>query len=67
MADLTFVATCDLVALTRGRAQRTDAIDPRSGLGWVPADLALSAFGGIADPNPFGSLDRKSTRLNSSH
>lgn len=57
-AALTFIATCDLVALTRGRSLRTDDYSRRleSGVGWVPADLALTTFGDIADPNPFGSL-----------
>lgn len=55
---LTFIATCDLVALTRGRSLRSDelAVRRRTGVGWVPADLALTTFGDIADPNPFGSL-----------
>jgi len=55
---LTFIATCDLVALTRGRAVRARDLESkrRTGVGWVPADLALTTFGDIADPNPFGSL-----------
>jgi glutamine synthetase len=55
---LTFIATCDLVALTRGRALRSDEYERRraAGVGWVPADLALTTFGDIASPNPFGSL-----------
>ena len=54
---LAFVATCDLVALVRGRAMsRQSLLSSNTGVGWVPADLALTAFGGIADPNPFGSL-----------
>ncbi|MDA8201993.1 MAG: glutamine synthetase [Chloroflexi bacterium] len=57
-APLTFIATCDLVALTRGRSMRTDDYPMRrtAGVGWVPADLALTTFGDIASPNPFGSL-----------
>lgn len=57
-AALTFIATCDLVALTRGRSLTTTDYARRldSGVGWVPADLALTTFGDIADPNPFGSL-----------
>ncbi len=57
-AALTFIATCDLVAITRGRSLRTAEYARRldSGVGWVPADLALTTFGDIADPNPFGSL-----------
>ena len=55
---LTFIATCDLVAMTRGRSIRSDAFDARraGGVGWVPADLALTSFGDIATPNPFGAL-----------
>ncbi|WP_066950331.1 glutamine synthetase family protein [Microtetraspora fusca] len=51
-----FVATCDLAAQVRGRAvppSREEAV-LRSGTGWVPADLALTCFGPIAD-NVFGS------------
>ncbi|MEU0572641.1 glutamine synthetase, partial [Nonomuraea sp. NPDC005983] len=51
-----FVATCDLAGQTRGRAvpaSREDAV-LRGGTGWVPADLALTCFGPIAE-NPFGS------------
>ena len=55
---LTFIATCDLVAVTRGRSIRTDEYAARrtAGVGWVPADLALTTFGDIASPNAFGSL-----------
>jgi glutamine synthetase len=57
MSELAFVATCDLVAMVRGRAlPRAALLHSGTGVGWVPADLALTAFGGIADPNPFGSL-----------
>ena len=55
---LSFIATCDLVALVRGRAVLAAELDARraTGVGWVPADLALTTFGDIADPNPFGAL-----------
>lgn len=57
MSELAFVATCDLVAMVRGRAlPRAVLLHGGTGVGWVPANLALTAFGGIADPNPFGSL-----------
>ncbi|MFF7456551.1 glutamine synthetase [Kitasatospora sp. NPDC008115] len=51
-----FVATNDLSGFTRGRAAPGNAADGvlRRGLGWVPADLAVTAFGELA-PNPFGS------------
>ena len=57
MSELAFVATCDLVAMVRGRAlPRSALLSGGIGVGWVPADLALSAFGGIAESNPFGAL-----------
>jgi len=48
----------DLSGLTRGRAFPLEQIDRRreSGVGWVPANQGLTAFGAIADPNPWGSL-----------
>jgi glutamine synthetase len=54
---LAFVATCDLVAQVRGRStSRAALVETGTGVGWVPANLALNAFGAIADPNQFGSL-----------
>ncbi|MFM7694762.1 MAG: glutamine synthetase, partial [Actinomycetota bacterium] len=55
---LTLIATCDLVAMVRGRAVPARGLDAQlaAGVGWVPADLSLHPFGGIVDPNPFGSL-----------
>lgn len=55
---LVFIATCDLVGLTRGRSIRPAELERRrsTGVGWVPADLALTTFGDIADPNVFGSF-----------
>ena len=57
-ASLTFIGTCDLVAITRGRAIRSEELAShlRRGVGWVPADLAQTSFGSLAVPNPFGSL-----------
>ncbi|GAA2907837.1 glutamine synthetase [Streptosporangium fragile] len=55
-APTVFVATCDLAAQLRGRAvpaSREEAV-LRSGTGWVPADLAITCFGPIAE-NVFGS------------
>jgi glutamine synthetase len=48
----------DLSGLTRGRAFPLDQIDRRrkSGVGWVPANQGLTAFGAIAEPNPWGSV-----------
>jgi glutamine synthetase len=51
-----FIAVNDLVAITRGRSLPKSELNPKSGVGWVPADLALNAFGALADPNPFGAL-----------
>lgn len=52
-----FVATCDLVAHVRGRCAPYQRImESGSGVGWVPADLALNALGDIATPNEFGAL-----------
>jgi len=57
MPGLTFVATCDLAAQVRGRAVPGTNRDGllRRGVGWVPADLAINAFGDLAD-NVFGSI-----------
>ncbi len=55
---LALIATCDLVATVRGRAVAARALEKHltAGVGWVPADLSLHPFGGIVDPNPFGSV-----------
>ncbi|MEO3779795.1 glutamine synthetase family protein [Micromonospora sp. B11E3] len=55
-APTVFVATSDLTGHARGRAVPRDAHDAvlKRGVGWVPADLALTAFGDLA-PNVFGS------------
>jgi len=52
---LSFLATCDLVGLVRGRALQSP-LESDSTVGWVPADLAITSFGGIWEENPFGSL-----------
>ena len=51
-----FVATSDLAGQLRGRSVPASAAESalRRGVGWVPADLAITAFGTIA-PNVFGS------------
>ncbi|HWK36968.1 hypothetical protein, partial [Sphingomonas sp.] len=54
---LTGIVTTDLAAITRGRwvpAARYEAGDD-GGIGWLPANLSLTPFGGIATPNPWGS------------
>ncbi|MDA3624747.1 glutamine synthetase family protein [Saccharopolyspora sp. WRP15-2] len=57
MDSTVFVATCDLAGLTRGRGVPERDLDEvlRRGVGWVPANLALTCFGGIAEENAFGS------------
>ena len=54
---LTGIVTTDLAAVTRGRwlpAARYEA-GAETGIGWLPANLSLTLFGGIANPNPWGS------------
>ena len=53
-----FVATCDLAGQVRGRATPAALAEHtlRSGVGWVPANLALSCFGELAEDNVFGSV-----------
>lgn len=53
--DLVFLATSDLVGITRGRSVPSGSEEDvlRTGTGWVPADLAVSALGSITDDNPF--------------
>jgi glutamine synthetase len=48
----------DLSGLNRGRAVPLDDLPQRlrAGVGWVPADQALTPFDVIADPNPWGPL-----------
>lgn len=56
--DLVMFATNDLTAVSRGRAfPAADLAERRrSGVGWVPANLALTPFGPIAADNPFGPM-----------
>lgn len=48
----------DLSGLCRGRAvpQRRLAEALATGVGWVPADQAITPLGPLAEPNPWGSL-----------
>lgn len=57
-ASLTMVTTVDLSAICRGRALPTTNLDGTlaNGVGWVPANLAITPFGTLAQPNPFGSV-----------
>jgi glutamine synthetase len=47
----------DLSGLNRGRSVPVSELESRleAGVGWVPADQALTPFGPIAEPNPWGS------------
>ncbi|CAN7545141.1 glutamine synthetase family protein [Phenylobacterium sp. LjRoot225] len=56
-APLVAVVTTDLAAITRGRFVPADRVAAvlEGGVGWLPANLSLTAFGTIADPNPWGS------------
>lgn len=48
----------DLSGLCRGRSVPLADLEKRlgTGVGWVPADQALTPFGPIAEPNPWGAL-----------
>jgi glutamine synthetase len=48
---------CDLGAVVRGRAVFAGDLGEHleHGIGWVPANHALTPLGGLAEPNPFGS------------
>src|SRR3546814_7620336 len=54
---LTGIVTTDLAAVTRGRWLPTERFQAggHADIGWLPANLSLTAFGGIATPNPWGS------------
>jgi glutamine synthetase len=56
--ELVTLVTCDLGAIVRGRSLFAAELDEllRSGVGWVPANHALTPLGPLADPNPFGSI-----------
>ena len=57
-AELVALVTCDLGAIVRGRSLFATELEERlrSGVGWVPANHALTPLGPLADPNPFGSI-----------
>ncbi len=56
-SELVVLACCDLGAIVRGRAIPATRLDAhlRAGVGWVPANHALTPLGPVAEPNPFGS------------
>jgi glutamine synthetase len=57
-SGITFIATCDLGGICRGRAvpNAESARWTREGTGWVPGSIALSPLGAIVEPNAFGAL-----------
>ncbi|MFJ6321554.1 MULTISPECIES: glutamine synthetase family protein [unclassified Rhizobium] len=57
LMELATFVTTDIAGITRGRSFAASEIDSylRKGVGWVPANLALTPFDLIADPNPWGS------------
>jgi glutamine synthetase len=56
-AELVALVCCDLGAIVRGRSVLATELDEhlRAGIGWVPANHALTPLGPVAEPNPFGS------------
>ena len=56
--ELVFLAVCDLGAITRGRAVLASELQDHlgAGVGWVPANSALTPLGPLAEPNPFGPV-----------
>jgi glutamine synthetase len=62
VSGLDVIATADLAGVCRGRSVPAAAnpaglgpAGPVRAVGWVPADLGITAFGDLAD-NPFGSV-----------
>jgi glutamine synthetase len=55
--ELVALVCCDLGAIVRGRAVLSTELEEhlRAGIGWVPANHALTPLGPVAEPNPFGS------------
>lgn len=55
--ELVALVCCDLGAIVRGRSLPAGELSAQadSGVGWVPANHALTPVGTLAEPNPFGS------------
>lgn len=55
--DLVALVCCDLGAIVRGRSLPAADLEAHlaAGVGWVPANHALTPLGPLAEPNPFGS------------
>ncbi len=56
-AELVALVCCDLGAIVRGRSVLSAELSEHlhAGVGWVPANHALTPLGPVAEPNPFGS------------
>ena len=56
MTDLVTFITTDYAGITRGRSFPAADLRPGTGqsTGWVPANMSLTPFDLIADPNPWG-------------
>jgi glutamine synthetase len=56
--ELVAFVHADLTGLTRGRAFPQRDLDRRlrTGVGWVPANQAMTPLDGLAEPNPWGPL-----------
>jgi glutamine synthetase len=55
--ELVALVCCDLGSIVRGRSVPAADLGAHfeSGVGWVPANHALTPLGSLAEPNPFGS------------
>ncbi|HTU80470.1 MAG TPA: glutamine synthetase family protein [Solirubrobacteraceae bacterium] len=55
--ELIALVCCDLGSVVRGRSVLASELGEqlRTGVGWVPANHALTPLGPVAEPNPFGS------------
>jgi glutamine synthetase len=56
-AELISLVVCDLGAIVRGRSVLSAELEEpmTSGVGWVPANHALTPLGPLAEPSPFDS------------
>ena len=54
---LTGIVTTDIAAVTRGRFIAASRLEETrdTGVGWLQANVSLTPFNSIADPNPWGS------------
>lgn len=52
---LVMLTLADYAGITRARGVPADAFDKGKSCGWVPANMSLTTYDIIADPNPWGS------------